>query len=56
MDLAEDFIKHVLRHVLENCKDDIEFLEQRLIEEEKSKPQNERSEMTLSERLAFCGR
>lgn len=53
MDLAEDFIKYVLRHVLENCKDDIEFLEQRLIEEEKSKPQNERSEMTLSERLRF---
>lgn len=43
----------MLRHVLENCKDDIEFLEQRLIEEEKSKPQNERSEMTLSERLRF---
>lgn len=25
MDLAEDFIKYVLRHVLENCKDEIEF-------------------------------
>lgn len=53
MDLAEDFIKWVLKYVLENCADDLKFLEQRLLDEEKSKPQNERSEMQLIEKLRF---
>ena len=53
MDLGEDFIKNVIKYALDNCKDDLEFLEQRLITEDKSKPQIERSEMTLTERLQF---
>jgi len=53
MDLAEDFIKHVIKYVLDTCLDDLEFLEKRLLEEEKSKPQSERSEMTLIEKLHF---
>ncbi|UJH68437.1 asparagine--tRNA ligase [Allomuricauda sp. SCSIO 65647] len=53
MDLVEDFIKWVLRYVLENCPDDLTFLEQRLLDEEKTKPQAERSEMSLSEKLRF---
>ncbi len=53
MDLAEDFIKNVIRYVLENCSEDLEFLEQRLLNEEKSKPQAERSEMPLLEKLKF---
>lgn len=53
MDLAEDFIKNVIRYVLEHCKEDLEFLEKRLIDEEKSKPQTERSEMALLEKLKF---
>jgi len=53
MDLAEDFIKYVIKYVLDNCKDDLEFLEQRLLQEEKTKPQAERSEMTLTEKLHF---
>ena len=53
MDLAEDFIKYVIRYALENCKDDLEFLEKRLSDEEKTKPQNERSDMTLTEKLRF---
>ena len=53
MDLAEDFIKYVVGYVLEHCQDDIEFLENRLLNEEKSKPQAERSEMTLREKLQF---
>lgn len=53
MDLAEDFIKYVIQYALEHCEDDLEFLEKRLLEEEKSKPQNERSEMTLREKLSF---
>ncbi|MEM6722379.1 MAG: asparagine--tRNA ligase [Bacteroidota bacterium] len=53
MDLAEDFMKSVLSYVLENNPDDLAFLEQRLIKEDKSKPQAERSEMTLTEKLRF---
>ena len=53
MDLAEDFLKSVVKYILENNKDDIAFLEQRLIQEDKTKPQAERSEMTLSEKLNF---
>ncbi|PQB05195.1 asparagine--tRNA ligase [Aureitalea marina] len=53
MDLAEDFIKSVIQYALDNCDDDLEFLENRLIQEDKTKPQNERSEMTLRERLHF---
>ncbi|MGD1947410.1 MAG: asparagine--tRNA ligase [Croceivirga sp.] len=53
MDLAEDFIKWVLNYVLENCDDDLKFLEKRLLDEEKTKPQNERSEMALIDKLRF---
>ena len=53
MDLAEDFIKYVVKYAIDFCEDDLEFLEKRLQEEEKSKPQNERSEMTLREKLMF---
>ncbi len=53
MNLAEEFIKYVINHALENNKDDLAFLAQRLEEEEKSKPQNERSEMGLLEKLNF---
>jgi len=55
MDLAEDFIKYVVDYALKNCKDDLEFLENRLLQEEKSKPQAERSEMSLRDKLAFIG-
>jgi asparaginyl-tRNA synthetase len=53
MDLAEDFIKYILTYALDNCKDDLEFLEGRLLQEEKSKPMAERSEMNLREKLQF---
>jgi asparaginyl-tRNA synthetase len=53
MDLAEDFIKAVLKYVLEHCEDDLKFLEKRLLDEEKNKPQAERSEMALIEKLRF---
>ncbi len=53
MDLAEDFIKYVVNYALENCADDLGFLENRLLEEEKNKPQNERSDMKLREKLNF---
>ncbi len=53
MDLAEDFIKEVLRYVLANCEEDLKFLEKRLLDEEKTKPQNERSDLSLIEKLRF---
>lgn len=53
MDLAEDFMKSVIGYVLKNNKEDLEFLEQRLIQEDKSKPQAERNEMTLTDKLRF---
>lgn len=53
MDLAEDFIKSVIKYTLEKCEDDLSFLEQRLKDEEKNKPQAERSEMSLIEKLNF---
>ncbi len=53
MDLAEDFIKYVIKYVLEKCETDLKFLEQRLLDEEKNKPQAERSEMSLLEKLKF---
>ncbi len=54
MDLAEDMLKYIIKYVMDNCQDDLEFLEQRLINEEKNKPQNERSPMALREKLQFC--
>jgi len=53
MDLAEDFLKSVLKYTLDNNREDLEFLEKRLLDEEKSKPQTERSEMSLIEKLNF---
>src|SRR5690554_3384031 len=53
MDLAEDFIKYVIQYALDNCKDDLAFLEDRLLQEDKNKPQADRSPMTLTEKLRF---
>ncbi|QHS61912.1 asparagine--tRNA ligase [Chitinophaga agri] len=53
MNLAEAFIKYVLGYALEHNREDLEFLAQRLVEEEKQKPQQERSEMGLIEKIEF---
>ncbi|GEP51486.1 asparagine--tRNA ligase [Flavobacterium noncentrifugens] len=53
MDLAEDFIQYVIKYTVDKCEDDLKFLEGRLLEEEKVKPQAERSEMPLLEKLNF---
>jgi asparaginyl-tRNA synthetase len=53
MDLAEEFIKYIIKYALENNREDLDFLASRLAEEEKQKPQNERSEMGLIEKLEF---
>ena len=53
MSLAEDFVKSVIRYALDHCADDLDFLQNRLIEEEKGKKKEEQSEMTLTEKLRF---
>ncbi len=54
MNLAEEMLQYVINYALKTNHDDIEFLNQRLLEEEKQKPQNERSEFSLIEKLNFC--
>jgi asparaginyl-tRNA synthetase len=51
--LAEDFIQYLIKKVIENNAEDLEFLRLRLLEEEKSKPQTERSELDLMQKLQF---
>jgi len=53
MDLAEKFLKYLLQYVLKNKKNELEFLESRLLEEEKKKPEKDRSEMSLIEKINF---
>ena len=53
MDLGEEMLKYLVRFALENCEDDLKFLNDREVQEQKNKPQTERSEMTLIERLQF---
>lgn len=53
MNLAESFIKYVIKYALDNNSEDLGFLATRLLDEEKQKPQNERTEMGLVEKLEF---
>ena len=53
MDLAEKFVKYTLAYILEKCEKDLLFLDQRLANEEKTKPQNQRSPMGLIEKIKF---
>jgi asparaginyl-tRNA synthetase len=53
MELAEAFLKYLCKYALDTCGDDLEFLNKRAQEEEASKPQDQRSEFGLIERLKF---
>ncbi len=53
MNLAEEFIKYIIKYAMENNREDLEFLAQRLADEEKQLPQDKRSEMGLMEKLEF---
>ncbi|MGC6470322.1 MAG: asparagine--tRNA ligase [Flavobacteriales bacterium] len=53
MDLAESFLKYCIQYILDNCKDDISFLDKRLANEEKNLPKEQKSEIGLVERLKF---
>jgi len=54
MDTCEEMLKFLIKYVLDNCRADLEFLDQRRQNEEKSKPQAERSPMGLIEQMQFC--
>lgn len=54
MNLAEDLLKYVIQKVMTDCPDDLKFLNDREQEDDKQKPQNERNELSLLERLSFC--
>jgi asparaginyl-tRNA synthetase len=54
MNVAEALLKYVIKYTLDKSKDDLEFLSARLEDEEKSLPQQDRSGMTLLEKLDFC--
>ncbi|MGC4035536.1 MAG: asparagine--tRNA ligase [Chitinophagaceae bacterium] len=51
--LAEEFIKYLIRYAMDNNREDLEFLAQRLADEEKQLPQDKRSELGLIEKLEF---
>ncbi len=53
MNLAESFIKYIIRYAMEHNREDLDFLAQRLTDEEKQLPQDKRSEMSLVEKLEF---
>jgi len=53
MDLAEDFVKYIIKEVIEKNTEDLQFLKKRLINEEKQKPQNKRSNWNLIDKLQF---
>ena len=53
MDLTEEFLKYICNYIMDNCADDLKFLDDRDNTEQQSKPQNERNELRLTERLQF---
>jgi len=53
MDLAEEMLKYVIQYALDNCTDDLKFLSQRLIQEDKNKKEQDRAPMELMEKLRF---
>ncbi len=53
MNLTEDFLKFICQYVMDNCTDDLKFLNDRESQEQAQKPQNERNELSLIERLQF---
>lgn len=53
MDLAEDFLRYCIKYALDNCREDLEFLQEREINEDKMKPAEDRQSMPLIQRLEF---
>ena len=53
MDQTEDFLKFVCGYAMEHCAEDLNFLNDRDQQEQSQKPQHERSDLSLWDRLKF---
>ena len=53
MDLAENFLKYIVNYTLDNCTDDLAFLNDLELEDDKKKPEHQRHNMSLIDRLRF---
>ena len=53
INLAEQFIKYIIKYVYDKCKNEIVFLSNRLGKEEQNIPKNERNDFSLEERINF---
>lgn len=53
MDLSEDFLKYLISYALDNCREDLVFLDDREKKEDSQKPTVERNELSLIERMEF---
>jgi asparaginyl-tRNA synthetase len=53
MKLATDLLQYLVKYALDNCAEDLDFLNKRAQEEEATKPQDQRSELSLIDRLKF---
>lgn len=53
MQLAQNFLQYLAKYALDNCKEDLEFLDKRAADEEAAKPQDQRNELGLIDRLKF---
>ncbi len=51
--LAEDFLKYIIRYALDHCAEDLAFLDQRAAEEEQTKPTEQRADLGLLDKLKF---
>ena len=51
MDLAEEFIRYLIQFALDNNREDLDFLATRLVDEDKTKPEKDRSPTGLIEKL-----
>ncbi len=53
MELAQEMLQYLMKYALEHCAEDLAFLDKRASEEELSKPQAQRSELGLLDRIRF---
>ena len=53
MQLAQDFLQYLMKYALDNCREDLEFLDKRAADEEMTKPQAQRNELGLIDRIKF---
>lgn len=53
MQLAQEFLQYLVKYALENCVEDLDFLDKRATKEDSAKPQEQRNELTLTQRLKF---